>query len=536
MSKRPIGATLDSWVIRSERGAPPPLASDAVSVPDHTAVDTATTMDVDAEGPPAAEVCAQPEADVLQPEENATDVNQIRHEPSPPSPPPSDETSAIDPAHVPSPSLGATAATEPQLPSLPAEATLPASYADAWDRDHVRLPCSPRCVVGRDREPFWPLLCRALHPAPTSTLTLIGRLCTVKKAMRGDWNFRALHELLEHELDEGQRRVFFETTLPHMCRLALSLPHLCAEPLPLLLAGRPRCVEISPELCASLVAHAFFCSMPGRANDVSSPHLPYFGLHLLHSPIEPSRFAGSNLGSTQAEKWRCLLQYFSAHAASALAAPRPPPLAGEAVPTVAGAGPSQDTAAVQACERLLPVDPSRRERWVRFERRVLDTSDYGLHDGEWSTSNAPLCALEARAAGTIEDDGEGMLQLDFANKMVGGGVLRRGCVQEEIRFLICPELIVSRLITECLAENEALLVTNFSRYSDYTGYAATFRYAGPAARCPPSALAAPHDDDDAGAVELPPSLPPPKLLLAIDATRYDRRIRARQYEAREMER
>ena len=79
------------------------------------------------------------------------------------------------------------------------------------------------------------------------------------------------------------------------------------------------------------------------------------------------------------------------------------------MPTVAGAGPSQDTAAVQACERLLPVDPSRRERWVRFERRVLDTSDYGLHDGEWSTSNAPLCALEARAAGTIEDDGEGSL-------------------------------------------------------------------------------------------------------------------------------
>ena len=39
-------------------------------------------------------------------------------------------------------------------------------------------------------------------------------------------------------------------------------------------------------------------------------------------------------------------------------------------------------------------------------------------------------------------------QVDFANKFVGGGVLGDGCVQEEIRFLINPELIVTRLFTE----------------------------------------------------------------------------------------
>lgn len=31
-----------------------------------------------------------------------------------------------------------------------------------------------------------------------------------------------------------------------------------------------------------------------------------------------------------------------------------------------------------------------------------------------------------------------MLQADFANKFLGGGVFGRGAVQEEIRFLICP--------------------------------------------------------------------------------------------------
>lgn len=37
-------------------------------------------------------------------------------------------------------------------------------------------------------------------------------------------------------------------------------------------------------------------------------------------------------------------------------------------------------------------------------------------------------------------------------------MLGRGCVQEEIRFVICPELIAARLFTEALDSTEALLV------------------------------------------------------------------------------
>jgi len=50
-------------------------------------------------------------------------------------------------------------------------------------------------------------------------------------------------------------------------------------------------------------------------------------------------------------------------------------------------------------------------------------------------------------------------QVDFANKLVGGGVLGRGCVQEEIRFLGFTEMIVTRLFTEELADHECLVVT-----------------------------------------------------------------------------
>lgn len=89
---------------------------------------------------------------------------------------------------------------------------------------------------------------------------------------------------------------------------------------------------------------------------------------------------------------------------------------------------------------------------------------------DWANSTAQLQKLLVTANGTIEDNGTGMLQVDFANKFVGGGVLEDGCVQEEIRFVIAPELIVSRLITEELDPNESLLITGCERFSNYSGY------------------------------------------------------------------
>ena len=46
-----------------------------------------------------------------------------------------------------------------------------------------------------------------------------------------------------------------------------------------------------------------------------------------------------------------------------------------------------------------------------------------------------------------------------SDRYVGGGVLGLGSVQEEILFVIYPELLVSRLFTEKLALNEVLLIT-----------------------------------------------------------------------------
>jgi len=55
-------------------------------------------------------------------------------------------------------------------------------------------------------------------------------------------------------------------------------------------------------------------------------------------------------------------------------------------------------------------------------------------------------------------------------------ILNKGCVQEEIRFLINTELIVSRLFTATLDDNECLIITGAERYCSYKGYAETFEY------------------------------------------------------------
>lgn len=66
--------------------------------------------------------------------------------------------------------------------------------------------------------------------------------------------------------------------------------------------------------------------------------------------------------------------------------------------------------------------------------------------------------------------------MDF--RYVGGGVLGRGAVQEEILFVIYPELLISRLFTEKLLPGEALLVTGCERFSSYAGYSLSFKYNG----------------------------------------------------------
>jgi len=108
-----------------------------------------------------------------------------------------------------------------------------------------------------------------------------------------------------------------------------------------------------------------------------------------------------------------------------------------------------------------------------------------LHDRpNWKKSDVKLVnKLRVSSFGRIEKEAPNMLHLDFANKYVGGGMLGYGCCQEEILFMLCPELIVSRLLAEVLDDNETLVVTGHQFFNDYVGYTWSFRWNGDYVDC-----------------------------------------------------
>ncbi|CAD8053536.1 unnamed protein product [Paramecium primaurelia] len=66
--------------------------------------------------------------------------------------------------------------------------------------------------------------------------------------------------------------------------------------------------------------------------------------------------------------------------------------------------------------------------------------------------------------------------VDFANKYIGGGVLYKGCVQEEILFTIMPENIIAVLFCNALGKKEVIIIKNTIRYCDYLGYGYSFHF------------------------------------------------------------
>jgi len=96
---------------------------------------------------------------------------------------------------------------------------------------------------------------------------------------------------------------------------------------------------------------------------------------------------------------------------------------------------------------------------------------------DWGADGSSLTPLEVRAEGAIED-ASGHRQVDFANQYLGGGVLTGGCVQEEIRFALAPELLMGMILSPRMNPEEAIVLRGTERFSRTRGYARSLTYAG----------------------------------------------------------
>ncbi|XP_048195249.1 poly(ADP-ribose) glycohydrolase isoform X2 [Perognathus longimembris pacificus] len=304
----------------------------------------------------------------------------------------------------------------------------PTHYKDLWDNKHVKMPCSEQNLYPVEDEhgertagSRWELIQTALLNKFTRPQNLKDAILKYNVAYSKKWDFTAFVDFWDKVLEEAEAQHLYQSILPDMVKIALCLPNICTQPIPLLKQKMNHSITMSQEQIASLLANAFFCTFPRRNAKMKSEYSSYPDINFNRL------FEGRS--SRKPEKLKTLFCYF---------------------------------------RRVTEKKPTGL---VTFTRQSLE--DFP----EWERCEKPLTRLHVTYEGTIEGHGQGMLQVDFANRFVGGGVTSAGLVQEEIRFLINPELIVSRLFTEVLDHNECLIITGTEQYSEYTGYAETYRWA-----------------------------------------------------------
>uniref|UniRef100_A0A8C4ML56 poly(ADP-ribose) glycohydrolase n=1 Tax=Equus asinus asinus TaxID=83772 RepID=A0A8C4ML56_EQUAS len=304
----------------------------------------------------------------------------------------------------------------------------PTHFKDLWDNKHVKMPCSEQNLYPVEDEngertagSRWELIQTALLNKFPRPQNLKDAILKYNVAYSKKWDFTALVDFWDKVLEEAEAQHLYQSILPDMVKIALCLPNICTQPIPLLKQKMNHSITMSQEQIASLLANAFFCTFPRRNAKMKSEYSSYPDINFNRL------FEGRS--SRKPEKLKTLFCYF---------------------------------------RRVTEKKPTGL---VTFTRQSLE--DFP----EWERCEKPLTRLHVTYEGTIEGNGQGMLQVDFANRFVGGGVTSAGLVQEEIRFLINPELIVSRLFTEVLDHNECLIITGTEQYSEYTGYAETYRWA-----------------------------------------------------------
>ncbi|KAJ3179542.1 hypothetical protein HDU85_004815 [Gaertneriomyces sp. JEL0708] len=302
---------------------------------------------------------------------------------------------------------------------------------DAWDSDHVRLPCSPKGVQkAADGGPTfarWDIIRCALQSDLSSFPQLKEAMLSYNPFYADRWDLRGLKTVLNDMTTPESDP--YRDLIPGIANLALRLPRLCPEPIPLLRQGMNVAITLSQMQIASLLANAFFCTFPRRNDPRATSEYGSFPSINLAPLFAPNRHRRSR---SRLEKLKGILLYF---------------------------------------KRVLANPPTGS---VTFHRQYL--AECELPD--WEKLHRSLTKIDVRTTGTIEDAGVGMLQVDFANKVIGGGVYGYGCVQEEIRFIVTTELLVARLFTERLAPRESLIVTGAERYTHYRGYSDTFEIVG----------------------------------------------------------
>ncbi|CAL1545341.1 unnamed protein product [Lymnaea stagnalis] len=271
-----------------------------------------------------------------------------------------------------------------------------------------------------------------LRSSSTSSSSPLNRLksqiqSNVKKKLEPNCVWYGMLKYLK-SISKADKEHFLYFLLPNIIKMALRIED--SRPKEGLFFSRKQnggSTALSRQFVCSVVACFFLCLFPERVRETTSDmNIVNFTTFFKHLQL-PS----------QVSKLRCILHYFEC-----------------------------------VVERGMTITGS-----IVFTRKVV-TPTWILKFDELTQCEMSLCPVKVFSKGVIEESGAEVIQVDFANQSIGGGVLGRARVQEEIKFCVCPELMSAMLFMENMEHNEAIAVSGFEQFSCYTGYADSLEFAG----------------------------------------------------------
>lgn len=225
-----------------------------------------------------------------------------------------------------------------------------------------------------------------------------------------------LYEFIKRDVNEEHERL-----LPYLAQWALAAPSLFPQSIPMLRSGVNGYIALRREEIRCLLALIFWNAFPASSISSNTHKLTKNCLLKVFGQPKPGR------GEAQITKIHCFLQYFQ-----------------------------QNISQISSDYLIL--------------RRIAYSVDL-------PGDNLPMSrAVVVSGPSPHVESYQNCIQIDFADKSFGGGVLGSGSAQEECMLLAYVEPIVGLLFLEELQDNEVVAISGVRQYNQYQGFSDSLRW------------------------------------------------------------
>eukprot|EP01083_Nonionella_stella_P046194 123680_1 len=327
-----------------------------------------------------------------------------------------------------------------------------------------------------EKKDVWAIIVEKITAPTDSSQSAILNLQTLFQSLTDHLGRRFcqhLKELLGVAEKQEFAKCFLEETIPFMKKLILKMPELLSNHgLQFMIPKIDKVISLKRKQIASILAGCFFDLVEEHCrfgHELSSCGVPgKFDSYMHYFEYVRQKGLDSDWAEEEVIIYRRCLQPKNCHF-----------LEHKALSTNVSI-----LCNVKVFDREKPSPPSpfvvameemkRKEDALAAKEPQTDDNETKTDDMEEESKDNAQKARNER----IEDCFDG-IHADFANMFIGGGVLSGGNVQEEIRFTVNLECLISKLLCPHPMQNdEAIIILKSQQFCDYEGYGARFSCTG----------------------------------------------------------